>query len=84
MIELIHAHWFPLASQGNIYSLTTLQSQKGPNKILVASLKREIYSFEYHQHSKWRLKPLVKELLFTYIPSTSFHSFSIFYLLYFF
>ena len=69
MINLIYAHWFPLASQGNIYSLTTLKSVKGSNKILVASLKRQIYSFEYQQHSKWRLKPQVKELLFTYIPS---------------
>ncbi|XP_008217884.1 KICSTOR complex protein kaptin [Nasonia vitripennis] len=69
MINLIHAHWFPLASQGNIYSLTTLRSPKGSNKVLVASLKRKIYSFEYNQHSKWRLKPLVKELLFTYIPN---------------
>jgi hypothetical protein len=69
MIDLIYAHWFPLASQGNIYSLTTLKSSKGCGKILVGSLKRKIYSFEFHQHSKWRLKPLVKEMVFTYIPS---------------
>ncbi|XP_011505322.1 PREDICTED: kaptin-like [Ceratosolen solmsi marchali] len=68
MIDLIYGHWFPLASQGNIYSLATLKSSKGCGKILVASLKRKIYSFEYQQ-SKWILKPLVKELVFTYIPN---------------
>ncbi|XP_014215226.1 KICSTOR complex protein kaptin-like [Copidosoma floridanum] len=69
MIELIHGHWLPLASQGNIYSLATLDSFRGSSKVLVASLKRTIYSFEYQQHSKSRLNPLVKELLFTYIPN---------------
>lgn len=77
MIDLIHVHWFPLASQGNIYSLTSLRSIKGPNKILVASLKRKIYSFEYSEDSKWPLKPIVKELVFTYIPSLYLLSFYI-------
>lgn len=69
MSDLTDAHWFPLASQGNIYSMTKLCSTNGSNKLLVASLKRKIYSCEYHQMSKLFLRPLVKELLFTYIPS---------------
>ncbi|KAL0116759.1 hypothetical protein PUN28_009994 [Cardiocondyla obscurior] len=68
MSNLINAHWFPLASQGNIYSMTKLCSPNCSNKLLVASLKRKIYSCEYHQTSEF-LRPLVKELLFTYIPS---------------
>ncbi|KAL7298585.1 hypothetical protein TKK_0008356 [Trichogramma kaykai] len=69
MVKLMQAHWFPLSSQGNIYTLTFLQSCKGSAKILVACLNRKIYSCEYHKHSEWHIKPLVKELLFTYIPS---------------
>ncbi|XP_012534101.1 KICSTOR complex protein kaptin [Monomorium pharaonis] len=68
MSNFIDAHWFPLASQGNIYSMTKLCSPNSPNKLLVASLKRKIYSCEYHQTSEF-LRPMVKELLFTYIPS---------------
>lgn len=68
MSNLIDAHWFPLASQGNIYSMTKLCSPNSSNKLLVASLKRKIYSCEYHQMTEF-LRPMVKELLFTYIPS---------------
>lgn len=69
MNNLIDAHWFPLASQGNIYSMTKLCSPNGANKLLVASLKRKIYSCEYHLTLDLNLRPMVKELLFTYIPS---------------
>nr|XP_050853422.1 KICSTOR complex protein kaptin-like isoform X1 [Vespula vulgaris] len=69
MTNLIDAHWFPLASQSNIYSMTQLCSLSGVNKVLVASLKRKIYSCEYHITPKWNLRPVVKELLFTYIPN---------------
>lgn len=68
MSNLIDAHWFPLASQGNIYSMTKLCSLNSSNKLLVASLKRKIYSCEYLQTPEF-LRPMVKELLFTYIPS---------------
>ncbi|XP_043249546.1 KICSTOR complex protein kaptin-like [Colletes gigas] len=69
MSNLIDAHWFPLTSQGNIYSMTKLCSTNGSNKALVASIKRKIYSCEYHLMPNLHLRPLVKELLFTYIPS---------------
>ncbi|XP_066587970.1 KICSTOR complex protein kaptin-like isoform X2 [Prorops nasuta] len=69
MSNLLDAHWFPLTSQGNIYSMTKLCSQNNVNKVLVASLKRKIYSCEYQPSSKSHLRPVVKELLFTYIPS---------------
>ncbi|XP_068979891.1 KICSTOR complex protein kaptin-like isoform X2 [Bombus flavifrons] len=68
MNNLTDAHWFPLTSQGNIYSMTKLCSVNGSNKVLVASLKRKIYSCEYHLMPNLHLRPLVKELLFTYIP----------------
>lgn len=70
MGNVIDAHWFPLASQGNVYSMTKLSSSVGSNKLLVASLKRKIYSCEYNRTPKHsHLRPMVKELLFTYIPS---------------
>uniref|UniRef100_A0A0C9PM13 Kptn protein n=1 Tax=Fopius arisanus TaxID=64838 RepID=A0A0C9PM13_9HYME len=67
--SLINIHWFPLASQGNVYSMSKLCSPCGVNRILVASLKRRIYSCEYHQSNDKILRPIVKELLFTYIPN---------------
>ncbi|XP_063986625.1 KICSTOR complex protein kaptin-like [Diachasmimorpha longicaudata] len=67
--SLINIHWFPLASQGNVYSMSKLCSPSGVNRILVASLKRRIYSCEYHRVNDDVLRPIVKELLFTYIPN---------------
>ncbi|XP_025162092.1 KICSTOR complex protein kaptin isoform X2 [Harpegnathos saltator] len=49
--------------------MTKLCSSNGSNKLLVASLKRKIYSCEYHLMLDLNLRPMVKELLFTYIPS---------------
>ncbi|KAK0090245.1 hypothetical protein PV325_001940 [Microctonus aethiopoides] len=66
---MINIHWFPLASQGNVYSMSKLCSSHGTNKILVASLKRKIFSCGYQLNENNTLRPLVKELLFTYIPS---------------
>ncbi|XP_057333517.1 KICSTOR complex protein kaptin-like isoform X2 [Microplitis mediator] len=66
---MINIHWFPLTSQGNVYSMSKLCSPYGTNKILVASLKRKIFSCGYQQNNTKILRPLVKELLFTYIPS---------------
>lgn len=68
---MINIHWFPLASQGNVYSMSKLCSSHGTNKILVASLKRKIFSCGYQLNENNTLRPLVKELLFTYIPSKS-------------
>lgn len=65
---MINIHFFPLTSQGNIYSMSKLSSPNGTNKILVASLRRKIYSCEA-DHENNVLRPIVKELLFTYIPS---------------
>ncbi|XP_043466158.1 KICSTOR complex protein kaptin-like isoform X1 [Leptopilina heterotoma] len=69
MENIVDLHWFPLVSQGNIYSLTNLRSTKNANKVLVASLKRNIYLCECHVLPKNQINPLIKELLFTYIPS---------------
>lgn len=69
MENIVDLHWFPLVSQGNIYSLTNLQSTKNANKVLVASLKRNIYLCECQILPKNQINPLIKELLFTYIPS---------------
>ncbi|XP_074115381.1 KICSTOR complex protein kaptin isoform X1 [Cotesia typhae] len=66
---LINIHWFPLTSQGNVYSMSKLCSPYGTNKILVASLKRKIFSCGYQPTNNKILRPHVKELLFTYIPS---------------
>lgn len=70
MNEMLDAHWFHLESQGNIYSMTRLLSNNESDKILVASLKRKIYSCEFSELNKNHcLKSVVKELLFTYLPS---------------
>lgn len=62
------AHYFQISSQGNVYTLTNLQLANGTNKILAASLKREVYCFEYPENFSDLLIPQTKEVLFTYIP----------------
>lgn len=69
MENLKCAHYFPLPSQGNIYTLTKLQIANGSNKLLAASLKREVFCFEYCHSPNGILIPTVKEVSFTYIPS---------------
>ncbi|GFG37974.1 hypothetical protein Cfor_06621 [Coptotermes formosanus] len=69
MENIIDAHYFVLPSQGNVYSLTKLCVSNGANKILAASLRRKVFSFEYSGDSDGFLKPTVKEVLFTYIPN---------------
>ncbi|KAF4531949.1 hypothetical protein B566_EDAN006641 [Ephemera danica] len=68
LINIADAHYFGLPSQGNVYCLTNLCMRDGGNKILVASLKRKVFSFEYIE-SGGVLKPTVREVPFTYIPS---------------
>lgn len=68
MEDIIDAHYFLLPSQGNIYSLSKLCMCNGNNKILAASLRRKIFSFEY-TCSDGVLIPAVREVVFTYIPS---------------
>ncbi|XP_056634756.1 KICSTOR complex protein kaptin-like isoform X1 [Diorhabda sublineata] len=62
-------HFFHTASQGNIYTLVELPIPNGTTKILVASLKREVYCFEFQESSSGSLIPSSKEVLFTYIPN---------------
>lgn len=69
MNKLIDAHYFMLPTQGNIYSLTVLKLCSGISRFIVASLKKKIFSFEYSAKSKGVLKPIVKEISCTYIPS---------------
>ncbi|KAJ3647450.1 hypothetical protein Zmor_019328 [Zophobas morio] len=68
MDKLKETHYFSLPSQGNIYTMTHLQAANCPHKILVASLKRDIFCLEY-QESAAGLIPTTKEVSFTYIPS---------------
>uniref|UniRef100_A0A1B6CK78 Kaptin n=1 Tax=Clastoptera arizonana TaxID=38151 RepID=A0A1B6CK78_9HEMI len=69
MDNFINAHFFSLPSQGNIYSFTKLSLINGINKLLVASLKRKIYSFDYTENAEQLLQPNLKEIAFTYIPN---------------
>ncbi|CAH0551988.1 unnamed protein product [Brassicogethes aeneus] len=69
MEQFIDAHYFHLPSQGSIYTLTVLNLANGSKKLLVASLKREIFCFEYLESPKNYLIPTTKEVSFTYIPS---------------
>ncbi|XP_059484563.1 KICSTOR complex protein kaptin isoform X2 [Neocloeon triangulifer] len=67
-INFVDAHYSPMISQGNVYTLTKLEMASGLVKLMVASLKRKVFFFEYcdvggHKQST------VKEVPFTYIPS---------------
>ncbi|KAJ3636757.1 hypothetical protein MTP99_000270 [Tenebrio molitor] len=68
MDVLKETHYFNLPSQANIYTVTHLQAANCPHKMLVASLKRDIFCIEY-QDSGGALIPTTREVSFTYIPS---------------
>ncbi|KAJ8981807.1 hypothetical protein NQ317_007393 [Molorchus minor] len=69
MEQFKDAHYFYIPSQGNIYTMTDLKLANGTKKLLVASLKREIFCFEYQESSTGLLIPTTKEISFTYIPN---------------
>ncbi|XP_074034569.1 KICSTOR complex protein kaptin [Leptinotarsa decemlineata] len=62
-------HFFYTPSQGNIYTMTDIQLVNGSTKLLVASLKREIFCFDFQESSSGLLIPTTKEVSFTYIPN---------------
>ncbi|CAG9860239.1 unnamed protein product [Phyllotreta striolata] len=62
-------HFFHTPSQGNIYTIVELPMTSGSTKLLVASLKREIYCFEFQESPSGSLIPSCKEVSFTYIPN---------------
>ncbi|XP_037072009.1 KICSTOR complex protein kaptin-like isoform X3 [Pollicipes pollicipes] len=70
-VRLYDAHYIPLPSQGNVYSLAFLQVDRGVTKVLVASLKRKVYSLEYVHDARGVLHPTVNEIPFTYLPEGS-------------
>lgn len=69
MKNIIDAHYFLLPSQGNVYSLKQICTSNGNKKVLTASLRRKVFSLEYTTDASSFLKPCVREVLFTYIPS---------------
>lgn len=71
LLKIKDAHYFQLSSQGNVYTLTSIQLANGTNKILAASLKREVFCFEYPDTISDILMPTTKEVLFTYIPGVA-------------
>lgn len=73
MDNIIESHYFILPTQSNVYSFVKLNLTNGSNKILVASLKRKIFAFEYSDNPEGFLKPYLRELSFTYIPSNYVH-----------
>lgn len=66
--NLRESHYYHIPSQGNIYTVAHLEVIGGPPKILVATLKRDIFCIEYQELSEGLL-PTTKEVSFTYIPS---------------
>lgn len=74
MENLNHAHYFSMPSQGNINTISFLKLINGSIKIIVSSLKRQVFCLEYLEKSKSTLIPSVKEVSFTYIPSKFFAS----------
>lgn len=69
------AHYFLLPTQGNVYSLTNICQTNGVNKVLFATLRRKIYLLEYSDNVDGCLKPTVREILFTYIPSMDLYNY---------
>ncbi|KAL3285500.1 hypothetical protein HHI36_000032 [Cryptolaemus montrouzieri] len=69
MDHLNYSHYFSLPSQGNVYTMANLELADGSNKLLVASLKREIFCFEYLDGPDGQLIPTSREVSFTYIPT---------------
>ncbi len=67
-INLIGAHYLPLAAQGSPYLSAKLQKCDGTIKILVASLKRKVYLIEYQfALANNYVEPKTKELHFAFI-----------------
>lgn len=69
MNRMKQAHFFAIPTQGNVYTVKRLELADKSNKLLIATLKRQIYFFEYTENSSGELIPLSKEVSFTYIPS---------------
>ncbi|XP_046682073.1 KICSTOR complex protein kaptin-like isoform X1 [Homalodisca vitripennis] len=69
MNNFSEAHYFTLPTQGSVYSLAVLNLCSGINKFIIASLKKKIIIFEYSENSDGTLKPNVKEISCSYIPS---------------
>lgn len=67
--KLKYSHYFSLPTQGSIYTLANLNLPNGTSKLLVASLKREIYCLEYLEGTDGSLIPTAREVSFTYIPT---------------
>lgn len=68
-INLRESHFFGLPTQSNVYCLSKLCGDStSVNKLLVATLKRQIFTLEYSKHFGL-LIPSSKEVHFTYIPN---------------
>ena len=63
-MELLNYFSFPV--QSNIYGLSCLQTYDGSDKLLVATLERQIFYIENKEN-----KFCCREVHFTYIPSQS-------------
>ncbi|KAM9590738.1 KICSTOR complex protein kaptin-like isoform 2-T2 [Morphnus guianensis] len=64
---LVEDSFSRLASQSNVYGLAALEGGEGPGGLLAAVLKGKVIYFRYHD-LRQRLRPVARELQFTYIP----------------
>ncbi|XP_057243992.1 KICSTOR complex protein kaptin [Malurus melanocephalus] len=65
---LVEDSFSRLSSQSNVYGLAALPGTgPGPGGLLAAALKGKVLLFRYRQ-LRARLRPLARELQFTYIP----------------
>ncbi|XP_040977812.1 KICSTOR complex protein kaptin isoform X2 [Aquila chrysaetos chrysaetos] len=64
---LVEDSFSRLASQSNVYGLAALEGGEGPGGLLAAALKGKVIYFRYHD-LRQRLRPVARELQFTYIP----------------
>lgn len=82
--KLLEAHFCSISTQSNVYGLAKLPMADGMDKLLIATVRRKVYVFEYvlkqvnTSKSKTTQKcnisnklllPSSRELHFTYIPS---------------
>lgn len=66
-VILHELNFLSLPSQSNVYGMVNIH-YKGSNKLLVATLRGEIFKLEFEKRS---LRPSLKPVTFSYIPGTA-------------
>ena len=66
-IQLYEVYFFPLRNQSNIYGLLNLRIKGSNNRLVVTTLRGEIFCLEFHNPLVQR-PPSFKPIAFSFIP----------------